>query len=70
VAYSRASARLDVRTADALRLDDLQRVLLRYEPIVAHSSGHGHPREGIQVVDEAGLPRSVPPRALSGLFGP
>lgn len=68
VAYSRASARLDVRTADALRLDDLQRVLLRYEPIVAHFSGHGHPRDGIQVVDETGQPRSVPPRALSDLF--
>jgi hypothetical protein len=68
VAHSRAAARLDVRTADALRLDDLQRVLLRHQPIVAHFCGHGHPRDGIQVVDEAGLPRSVPPRALSGLF--
>jgi hypothetical protein len=62
------SRRLEVRTADALRLDDLQGALLRYQPIVAHFSGHGHPSEGIQVVDEAGRPRSVPPRALSQLF--
>jgi hypothetical protein len=68
VTYSRASGLLDVRTADALRLDDLQRVLMHHRPVVAHFSGHGHPREGIQVVDATGSPRSVPPRALSGLF--
>lgn len=69
VAYARGSARLDVRTADALRLDDLQRALLRYQPVIAHFSGHGHPYEGIQVLDEAGRPRSVQPAALTGLFG-
>jgi hypothetical protein len=45
------------------------RVLMRYQSIVAHFSGQGHPRDGIQVVDETGRPRSVPPHALSGLFG-
>ena len=69
VAYSRAARRLEVRTADALRIDDLQQALLRHRPIVAHFSGHGHPREGIQVVDQRGRPRAVPPSALSGLFG-
>jgi CHAT domain len=68
VAYSPASGRLDVRTADALRLDDLQRVMLRFTPAVAHFSGHGHPRDGIQVLDASGLPQPVPPRALSGMF--
>ena len=68
VASSRSSARLEVRTADAVRLDDLQRVMLRYRPVRAHFSGHGHRQAGIQVVDEAGQTLSVPPRALSGLF--
>ncbi|MFC3990751.1 CHAT domain-containing protein [Actinoplanes siamensis] len=68
VAHSRAAGRLDVRTADALRLDDLQRVLLRHRPVLAHFSGHGHPRDGIQVVGRDGWPRSVPPRALRDLF--
>jgi len=68
VAQSRASSRLDVRTADAVRLDDLHDALLRHRPVIAHFSGHGHPREGIQVVDAWGHARSVPPRALSDMF--
>lgn len=63
-----AHSRLEVRTADAVRLDDLQQALMRHQPVIAHFSGHGHPRHGLQVVDELGLSRSVPPRALSELF--
>src|SRR4051794_6246601 len=68
VAQSRAAGRLEVRTADALRLDDLQEALLRHRPVIAHFSGHGHPADGIQVLDAAGYPCSVPPAALSDLF--
>ncbi|MEV6846716.1 CHAT domain-containing protein [Actinoplanes sp. NPDC051411] len=68
VARSRGAARLEVRPADAVRLDDLQRVLMRYKPIVVQFSGHGHPSDGIQVLDEFGQPRSVKPEALSELF--
>jgi hypothetical protein len=68
VAHSRAGSRLEVRTADAVRLDDLHDALLRHRPVIAHFSGHGHPQDGIQVVDALGRARSVPPKALSELF--
>jgi hypothetical protein len=68
VAHSRGASRLDVRSADALRLEDLHTALLRHRPVIAHFSGHGHPTEGIQVVDAAGQPRTVSPTALSDLF--
>jgi hypothetical protein len=68
VAHSRAAACLEVRTADAVRLDDLSKALLRHRPSVVHFSGHGHPTDGIQVVDPSGWPRAVPPAALSDLF--
>jgi hypothetical protein len=69
VAHSRHAADLEVRTADAVRLDDLQSTLMRWEPIVVHFSGHGHPNDGIQVLDQYGQPRAVKPQALSNLFG-
>ena len=68
MALAQAGDRLEVRAADAVRLDDLQTALLRHRPAVVHFSGHGHPVEGIQVVDNFGRSRSVPPEALTELF--
>jgi hypothetical protein len=68
VHHSAGDTRLEVRTADAVRLDDLQPTLMRYRPVVVHFSGHGHPNDGIQVVDEFGQARSVNTTALSNLF--
>lgn len=68
VADAQASALLEVRIADAVRLDDLPYALLRHRPAVVHFSGHGDPVRGIQVTDHRGLARDVPPDALRELF--
>ncbi|MBL7262091.1 CHAT domain-containing protein [Paractinoplanes lichenicola] len=68
VADAQASHLLEVRAATAVRLEDLQYALLRHRPAVVHFSGHGDPVRGIQVTDDRGLARSVPPDALSRLF--
>jgi hypothetical protein len=67
VAQAQAGDRLEVHTADAVRLDDLQYALLRHRPAIAHFSGHGRV-EGIQVTDDLGGSQPVPPEALSDLF--
>ncbi|MEV4508477.1 CHAT domain-containing protein [Dactylosporangium sp. NPDC049525] len=63
-----AGERIDVRTADALRLDDLSDVLPHHRPVIAHFSGHGVAGAGIVVTDDLRQPQSVPPEALSELF--
>ncbi|WP_051807391.1 CHAT domain-containing protein [Actinoplanes subtropicus] len=63
-----AGGRLEVRVADAVRMADLQRSLLRHHPVIAHFSGHGSAAYGIMVTDAGGRPRAVPPDALSDLF--
>ncbi len=64
-----AGGRLAVRSADALRLDDLQPALARHRPVIAHFSGHGSASNGILVVDDnGGGVRPVPPDALEDLF--
>lgn len=68
LAVRHAEDRLVVRTADAIRLDDLQQVLLRHEPTIAHFSGHGSASEGIVVIGDDGRAAPVPPAALANLF--
>jgi hypothetical protein len=68
VRHARAEDRLAIRSADAVRLGDLQQTLLRYRPAVAHFSGHGVGPQGILVLDDFDRPRPVPPQALSELF--
>jgi len=68
VTFAQAGDRLAVRTADAVRLDDLQSALLRHGPAIAHFSGHGSASAGILVTDDFGYARPVPPDALSDLF--
>jgi hypothetical protein len=68
VTYAQASDRLAVRTADAVRLDDLQAELLRHRPAIAHFSGHGSASTGILLTDDLGHARPVPPDALTELF--
>jgi hypothetical protein len=65
---AQAGDRLEVRVADALRLDDLQSSLQRHQPVVAHFSGHGSAAYGIMVTGDSGRPHAVPPAALSDLF--
>jgi len=59
---------IDLRIADAVRLDDLQTSLLHHQPVIAHFSGHGSAAYGIMATDRAGRPHGVPPDALSHLF--
>ena len=68
VTYAQAGDRLEVRTADAVRLDDLQSALLRHRPAIAHFSGHGSASAGILLTDDLGHARPAPPDALSDLF--
>lgn len=68
IQYAQAERRLALRTADAVRVADLQYALLRHRPAVAHFSGHGTRREGIHVLDDFDGAYPVPPEALSELF--
>jgi hypothetical protein len=69
LAILRAGDTLDLRIADALRLEDLQPSLQHHQPAIVHFSGHGSAAYGILVSDPAGRPRAVAAEALSELFG-
>lgn len=51
----------------AVRLRDLRRALLDYEPQIVHFTGHGT-EKGLMVVGEAGFAVHISAKALSGLF--
>lgn len=51
----------------AVRLRDLRRALLDYEPQIVHFAGHGK-RDGLLVEDELGMPVLISTKALAGLF--
>lgn len=59
--------RFEIHSQWAVRLKDIRRALLRFEPHIVHFSGYGK-EEGLAVEDEFGLPTIVPGKALSGLF--
>src|ERR1044072_8286410 len=52
----------------AVRPDDLQEVLLRFEPHIVHFSGHGSRTQGILLQDYAGNWVPVKKNALEGFF--
>ena len=52
----------------AVRVSDLQPLLLRYKPDIVHFSGHGSESSEIILEDIEGNNKSVPPPALSKLF--
>lgn len=58
----------DLRPQFALRLDDLQERLLRYQPKIVHFSGHGSTQCELQVQGKDGKAVAIPTIALSGLF--
>ncbi|MGA1871491.1 MAG: CHAT domain-containing protein [bacterium] len=51
----------------AVRLRDLRRAMLDYEPQIVHFCGHGE-ENGLMVEDESGNATLVSPEALAGLF--
>jgi len=52
----------------AVRVSDLQGILLRYKPDIVHFSGHGSPSSEIILENDSGKSQAVPIHALSQLF--
>lgn len=52
----------------AVRLDDLRRALLDFNPQIVHFCGHGSGVDGLVLEDDAGLAQLVPTHALVNLF--
>jgi hypothetical protein len=63
-----ARSRLALITHLAVRVWDLQAVLLRHQPQIVHFAGHGDVAGGIVVGDEFGQPKNVARDALNALF--
>ncbi len=57
----------EIRSKWAVRLKDLRRALLDYEPQIVHFSGHGD-KDDLLVEDERGMAVRISSKALSGLF--
>jgi hypothetical protein len=57
----------EIKPILAVRLRDLRRALLDYEPQIVHFTGHGN-EEGLLVEDEGGMAKRISSKALSGLF--
>jgi tetratricopeptide (TPR) repeat protein len=53
----------------AVRIEDLQALLLRHQPDIVHFSGHGSDAEEIILLDAGGKSSPVPAAALGELFG-
>ena len=69
-AIQRGSARdrLELLPHLAVRVRDLQAVLLRHRPQIVHFAGHGDVSGGIVVGDDFGQPKAVARDALNLLF--
>jgi len=57
----------DIHSRLAVRLRDIRRALLDYEPHIVHFTGHGK-EEGLLVEDEMGFSTTISSKALSQLF--
>ena len=60
--------RFEIRQHWAVRVSDIQELLLRHKPDIVHFSGHGSPSSEIILEDSFGEAHSVSTRALSQLF--
>ena len=58
----------DVRSHWAVRVGDLQELLLRHQPDIVHFSGHGSSASEIVLQDANGQAAVVPAKALNDLF--
>jgi len=57
-----------IETAEAVRVGDIQRAMLDYEPNIVHFSGHGAGEDGLVFEDVTGQIKLVSAEALAGLF--
>lgn len=60
--------RFEIEQHWAVRVSDIQGLLLRHEPDIVHFSGHGSKAGEIVLEDNSGTSRPVSARALSQLF--
>lgn len=60
--------RFELVTRWAVRVDDLQSILLDHTPHIIHFSGHGGGSQGLALEDELGQIQLVSSTALAGLF--
>jgi len=65
---SRFRDKFELEQQWAVRVSDLQRLLLRYKPDIVHFSGHGSESSEIILEDSEGNSKPVPASALSRLF--
>lgn len=59
---------VDIRSHWAVRISDLQELLLRHQPDVVHFSGHGSDQTELILEDSTGTSQPVPASALRQLF--
>src|SRR5690242_3642995 len=60
--------RIELVSAWAVRVSDLQQTLLRHKPDIVHFSGHGRKNKGIVLEDRDGNSQVVNKQAVSKLF--
>lgn len=65
---SRDREKVDLRSAWAVRPENLRRELLDFEPHIVHFSGHGAAHEGICLLDDRGRSFLVAGQVLSDMF--
>jgi hypothetical protein len=58
----------EIMTRWAVRVDDLQPILLDHTPDIVHFSGHGGGSQGLALENEVGQMQLVSSTALAGLF--
>ena len=68
IEMARHRENLEVEVGLAVRPEDLQRLLLKYEPEIVHFCGHGTGKQGLVLQDDTGLEKLVSTDALSTLF--
>ena len=65
---SRNRQELEVEDALAVRVRDLQGLLLKHDPQIVHFCGHGTGEQGLVLQDDLGQERRVSTQALKNLF--
>jgi len=67
IQQAKQGVQFEVKSELAVRIKDIRRTLLKYEPQVVHFIGHGN-KKGLLVEDEMGMAVGIPSKALSELF--
>lgn len=68
IQMARHRDQFDLEQRHAVKISELQGLLLRFEPRIVHFSGHGTPESALILEQEDGRAIVVPPDALTNLF--